>query len=166
MRAVSAAAGILVLGILVATPVFAADPSPAPTPHAATCAERYPGEGPAQVDLRLGCIANELVGHYTRGGGDPAPISSYLGQLVALVGGFVLLFLAARFVLGRASKRMAPASPGAYWLCPSCRSVNDPTRAACYACAQPWTPDAAIVPTAEHPEMVQRFGGDRKSGSS
>ncbi|HZM73814.1 MAG TPA: zinc finger Ran-binding domain-containing protein [Candidatus Polarisedimenticolia bacterium] len=155
-------AAIFLLGAT-AGGIAAADPTSTPRPP--TCAERYPGEGPAQVDLRLGCIASELVGHYTSGGaGDPAPISTYLGPLLALVGGFALLFLAFRFVLGRGQRRMAPATPGAYWLCPACHSVNEPTRAACYSCSRPWSPDAAIVPAAERPEMVQRFGGDRKSG--
>jgi hypothetical protein len=164
-RAALALVALLAAVLVAAVGVNAADPTPTAAPRQPTCAERYPGEGPAQVDLRLGCIANELVGHYTGGGaGEAVPISSYLGPLLVLVGGFVLLFLVARMALGRASRRLAPAAPGAYWLCPDCQSVNDPTRARCYSCGRPWTAEAATVERAQHPEMVQRFGGNRKSG--
>jgi hypothetical protein len=148
-----------------AAPALIAAADPTPPPRTLTCAERYPADGPAGIDLRLGCIASELVGQYTGDHpGDPAPISTYLGPLLVLVGGFALLFLMFRAGLAKGSRRLAPAVPSAYWLCPVCHSVNDPTRAACYSCGRPLSPEAAILPADERPEMVQRFGGDRKSG--
>src|SRR6185503_19649665 len=56
----------LALTMLAALPAIAAaaDPSAPPQPRPPTCAERYPEEGPAGVDLRLGCIVSELVGLY------------------------------------------------------------------------------------------------------
>ena len=161
-RGFSLVASALWLAIAVAAPVAADDPTP--TPHPPTCAERYPNEGPAGIDLRLGCIAAELVGHYTGATGEPVKISTYLAPLLVLTGGLALLVVAIRIVRGRAGRRLAPAAPSEWWLCLSCRSVNDPARPACYSCGRPWTPDAPVVPTAERPETVQRFGGDRKSG--
>ena len=143
----------------------AADPTTPPTPRPGSCAERYPEEGPAGLDLRLGCIANGLVTHYLGGdAGQPVRISTYLTPLAVLVAGLVLVLLAASLVRRRAGARLAPASPGAYWLCPDCSSVNEPTRATCYSCQRPWSSGAAVMPAAQNPEMVQRFGGDRKSG--
>jgi hypothetical protein len=163
LKIVAAAGMATALVAAISSATFAADPTP--TPQRPTCAERYPADGPAGVDQRLGCVVSELVGHYTGGGsGEPVPISTYLGPLLVLAGGFALLFVLFRSGLGRASRRLAPAAPGAYWLCPDCRSVNEPTRVACYSCNRPWGPEASIVPTAERPEMVQRFGGHRKAG--
>ena len=161
-RAGFALAAAIVLSLALTGAAAATDPKPTPRPP--TCTERYPADGPAGIDLRLGCIASELVGHYTgAGSGEPVPISTYLGPLLALVGGLALLFLAFRFVLGRGQRRMATATPSEWWLCPNCHSVNGQARPTCYSCNRPWTPDAPVVPTADLPEVVQRFGGDRKS---
>lgn len=149
-----------------AVPVGAADPTadPTPTEHPPTCAERYPADGPAGIDLRLGCIASELVGHYTGSGtGEPVRVSTYLGPALALVGTLLLAFVLIRFARGRAGERLAAAAPSEWWLCLKCHSVNAAGRPACYSCGTPWTPDAPVVPTSERPEFVQRFGGDRKS---
>lgn len=164
VKVVAAAAMAATLAAAITTAAFAADPTPTPRPP--TCAERFPADGPAGVDQRLGCIVSELVGHYTTGGvGEPVPISTYLGPLIVLVGGFALLFLAFHYMLGRGQRRMAAAAPSEWWLCPDCHSVNGQARPKCYSCNRPWTPDAPVVPTSERPEFVQRFGGDRKSAS-
>ena len=144
--------------------VAAADPSPTPRPP--TCAERYPAEGPAGVDLRLGCLVRELLGHYTgeEPSGQAPRLSAYLAPIVGVA-------ISVAFAIGllqlarRAGRRLAPATPAAWWLCPKCRSVNAVGKAACYSCGTPWTPDAPVVPTAARPETIQRFGGDRKSAS-
>jgi hypothetical protein len=142
--------------------VAGADPSPTPRPP--TCAERYPAEGPAGVDLRLGCIARELVGLYTgENAEEPPRISRYLGQMAVVAGAAVLAVVFLRLVRGRVGRRLAPVTPTAWWLCPKCRSVNAVGKTACYSCGTPWTPDAPVVPTADRPETIQRFGGDRKS---
>ena len=164
LKVVAAASMAAALATLITVGAFAADPSP--TPRAQTCAERYPAGGPGGVDRRLGCIVSELVGHYAGGGtGEPLPIRSYLGPLFALVGGFALLFVAFRYVLGRGQRRMAAAAPTEWWLCPACHSVNGAGGPRCYGCGQPWSPAAKVMPTADNPELVQRFGGDRKSAS-
>ncbi|MCI0345527.1 MAG: hypothetical protein L0221_08805 [Chloroflexi bacterium] len=153
------ALAVILLAAALQTLVAAADPTPTPRPP--TCAERYPAEGPAGVDQRRGCIVSELVGHYTSGGvGEPVPISAYLAPLLALVGGFALLFQVFRFVLGRGRRRMAAATPSEWWLCPNCHSVNGQARPNCYSCNRPWTPDAPLVLTSGHPEFIQHFGGD------
>ncbi len=155
----------LAFGFALAGPTSAADPSPSPTPHRPTCAERYPEDGPAGIDLRLGCIARELVGLYAGEPTDePARISAYLGPLAAVVVGALVVLWLARSVARRTARTLAPVLPGSWWLCDACRSVNGAGIARCYSCGAPWTPTAAVVPTDEHPEMVQRFGGDRKSG--
>ena len=165
-RALAAVALVVAVAFAVggalAGPTAAADPSPSPRPP--TCAERYPAEGPAGVDLRLGCIARELVGIYTgENAEEPPRISRYLGQMAVVAGAAVLAVVFLRLVRGRVGRRLAPEKPTAWWLCPKCRSVNAVGKAACYSCGTPWTPDAAVVPIAEHPKMTQRFGGDRKS---
>ena len=168
-RALAATALVVAVAFFVAGalagPIAAADPSPTPRPP--TCAEQYPGEGPAGVDLRLGCIARELVGLYTgeEPSGQATRLSAYLapiiGVAVAVAVAIGLLQLARR----RAGRRLAPATPAAWWLCPVCRSVNAAGRPACYSCGAAWTADALVVPTADHPETIQRFGGDRKSAT-
>ena len=158
--------GALAVPLLLAlatTPVLAADPSPsAPAePAAPTCTERYPAEGPAGVDLRLGCIVSELVGAYTRGQpGPPPPLSSWVLGLFAVFAGLLLLFRVTRVALGR---RMAPVAPVAWWACASCHSVNAGDSARCYACGGP-RPQGPGLEVAAEPGTPQSFGAGRKQG--
>jgi hypothetical protein len=156
-----------VLWIAATGAAMAADPSPSPSPspRPPTCAEQYPEEGPAGIDLRMACVVRELVGHYT--GAEPAGpqrISEVLVPMAAIVVIGLSLFVGARMIVRRSSHVLAPVLPSSWWLCPACTSFNPAGAAACYSCHTPWTPDAKVVPTSEQPLMVQRFGGDRKKG--
>jgi hypothetical protein len=155
---------LLVLGLLLVDPTVArgADPTSQPgAPGAATCAERYPEDGPAGVDLRLGCIVSEVVGLYTPGQtAPPPPISTYAISIAV----FVLLLLASaalvlRALSRRAGQALAPATPGEWWMCPRCRSVNGAARERCYRCgeARPGEPGTSLV-TEGRPETPQSFG--------
>jgi hypothetical protein len=130
--------------------VEAADPTPPPgTP---TCFERFSPDGPAGLDLRLTCLANELVGTFTNLG-DPAgpPIALVVTTLGAIVVGLIVVVVAWRLIRRQAGRRLASVTPAAWWVCPSCRSLNAPSVAACYACGTPWTLEAAVAPTAPDP---------------
>lgn len=148
-----------------AAAVAAAEPSPtpSPTPRPPTCTERYPEEGPAGIDLRLACIVQELLG-LGQPGDRPARISEWAGTIALLAGLGFAAFLVVYTIAGRLKRRFdrrtAPARPGAWWQCPDCRSVNGTGRATCYSCARARPPDALVLPTAETPIMVQRFGID------
>lgn len=141
--------------------VAAADPSPTERPP--TCTERYPDEGPAGLDLRLACIVNELLG-LGQPGDEPPRISVWAGTIALLAGLGFAVFLVVYVIAGRLKRRFerrtAPAQPGAWWQCPDCRSVNGAGRARCYSCGRARPPDALVLPTAEMPIMLQRFGID------
>jgi hypothetical protein len=132
-----------------------------PAPARATCADRFPAEGPAGVDLRLGCIAGEIVGLYTASSGQPpAPISTWLlvligGLAIALVAGWIVTRALAR----RAGRRLAPVLSGSWWVCDRCRSVNGAEKARCYSCGAPPPSGGPTMPTTERPEIPQSFGG-------
>ena len=139
----------------------AEDPTQPPVaPARATCADRFPAEGPAGVDLRLGCIAGELVGLYTASSSsDPTPISSYfLALFGGLVGALLVGWLVMRLLFRRAGRRMAPVLPGTWWICDRCRSVNAADASRCYACGAPPGHGPAL-PTSDQPETPQSFGG-------
>jgi hypothetical protein len=126
--------------------VSAADPT-AP-PSRPTCEQRFPASGPAGVDLRLGCLLGEIVGTFTGSTdqGDPAPLSSYLEPLLAVVlglSGAVVALVLARRVLGR---RLAPVVPVDWWNCDACRSYNAGSASRCYACG-------ARRPAAARPDL-------------
>ena len=74
--------------------------------------------------------------------------------LVALA----LFALALRLIAGRVGATLAPTTPESWWRCPTCRSLNQTGRLACYRCRRPWGPNAADVPTDAHPETRQSFG--------
>jgi hypothetical protein len=158
-------------GVLAATgagPALAADPTADPGATATsprTCAQRYPDEGPAGVDLRLGCIIGELVGHYRASAAqDATPASSYaLVVLGVLVAGFAAIWLVGRLLGRAAGRRLAPVQPGAWWLCATCRSVNGVGVTRCYSCgAAP--PDGPTLRTDDAPSTTQSFGSTRKRG--
>ena len=129
---------------------FGADPTaPRGTP---TCFERYETPGPGGIDLRLTCLANELVETFTdRGNPSRTPTAVIVTTVGALVAGLLVVFVVWRLLRRGAGRRLASVTPAAWWVCPACHSLNAPTATACYACGTPWTPDAAIAPTAPDP---------------
>jgi len=158
---------LLVVGIIagctaVGEPSTSAEPDASRPP---TCVERYPANGPAGVDLRLGCIVSELVGLYTSGQAGPPPtLSTYalvVAGIIALVG--VAAWLLARAGVRRASRRMAPVTPSAWWACPNCRSVNGANVERCYACGSP-PGDDQLMPTDDRPSTPQSFGERGRRG--
>ena len=161
----------LLLGaaLLLASPAWAlgadATSDPGATPPPPTCAERFPEDGPAGVDLRLGCIVGEVVGLYTAGqAAPPAPLSTYMIVLAILVaGGIVLALLAGRVLARRAGQRLAPVLAGEWWVCASCHSVNGTGVAHCYSCGAARS-DGATLRTDDAPVTPQSFGGTRKRG--
>jgi hypothetical protein len=153
---------LLVLALAAAIPATALSADPTPGPPAGsgpTCAERYPEDGPAGVDLRLGCVVSELVGLYTAGqAAPPPPLSTYavaLGIAIAVAAG--LLLLAGRLLARRAGQRLAPVTPGEWWLCSTCRSVNGTAAAQCYSCGSPRGTGPSLL-TDEQPATPQSFG--------
>jgi hypothetical protein len=166
LRSVAAAfaAALLLTAPLVA---LAAEPTPgaAPTPAPPTCAERFPEDGPAGVDLRLGCIVSQVVGLYTAGQQAPPPtLSTYAIALAGvLVGGIILALLVGRVVRRRAGERLAPVLAGEWWACPSCHSVNGAGVAHCYSCGAT-RPDGPTLRTDDAPATPQSFGSTRKRG--
>lgn len=147
--------------------VRADDPTPGPASETAppSCADRFPAEGPAGVDLRLGCIVGELVGLYTaRDARPPAPLSSYaIAAGALLVGVLVVVWFAGRLVARRAGRRLAPVLPDEWWVCATCRSVNGAGVERCYSCGA-GRPDGPTLPTDASPGIPQSFGEGRKRG--
>lgn len=160
-RAVLLATGGLLLVLLVGpTIAAAADPGASTAPP--TCAERYPAEGPAGVDLRLGCIVSEVVGLWRPSQtSPPPPLSAYAVAAGVLVMACIGLgLIAVRLMARRAGRRLAPTTPDAWWVCPSCHSINGLGTARCYNCATPAPDDigAALMPTSAQPATPQSFG--------
>ena len=165
IAAVVAVAAVITFGPVV---TLAADPTQGPaasTPAPPTCAERFPAEGPAGVDLRLGCIVGEVVGLYTAGQATPpAPLSTYAIVVAALVlVAVIAVWLLGKALARRASRRLAPVLASEWWVCASCRSVNAAGVARCYSCGSD-RPDGPMLRTDEHPEVAQSFGSTRKRG--
>ena len=162
-------ASLVLLSALFLLPAraFAADPTTAPTdaPRAPTCAERFPGEGPAGVDLKLGCIVGEVVGVYSAAAtSDPAPLSTYaIGVALLIAAGLAATWVVGRFVSQKAGERMAPVLAGEWWVCAKCKSVNGAGVTRCYSCGSP-PPDGPTMRTADAPGTPQSFGKTRKSG--
>lgn len=154
------------IAVLASAPAVskAADPvaTAGPAPARATCAERFPAEGPAGVDLRLGCIAGEIVGLYTAASGEPpAPISSWALILGVGVGSVAFAgWLVTRALSRRAGRRLAPVLAQSWWVCEGCRSVNGAEKRRCYSCGAPPS-DGPTMATSDSPETPQSFGGGR-----
>jgi hypothetical protein len=143
---------------------LAAGPGTAPgeTPRPPTCAERFPAEGPAGVDLRLGCIVSEVIGLWRPGEATPPPTLSTYAIVVGILGlALVALgLLGVRLFARRAGARLAPTTPDAWWVCPTCRSINGTAATRCYNCSTP-QPDAgavAMLETSPDPGTPQSFG--------
>jgi hypothetical protein len=161
----------LTLALTLAPAALAADPTPDPaaTIRPPTCAERFPSEGPAGVDLRLGCIVGEVVGVYTPGQPElPVPMSSYAIAVVLFVIGILIVILfTGRFLHWLAARsigrRLAPVLPGEWWVCASCKSVNGANAGRCYSCGA-GRPDGPALMTDDQPNIPQSFGRKRKSG--
>ena len=147
--------------------VLAADRTPDPnaTARPPSCAERFPEDGPAGVDLRLGCIVSEVAGLYTAGqGAAPPPLSSYAIVLVGLgIGAAAVALLVGRLLRGRAGRRLAPVLADEWWVCASCRSVNGAGVGRCYSCGSA-RPDGPTLRTDAAPATPQSYGSTRKRG--
>jgi hypothetical protein len=144
--------------------VAAADPGASPAPvaatHQPTCAERFPADGPGGVDLQLGCVVRELIGYFGGLGpsDEPQRLTGYLLPIAAVSLGLVALLAVARSLHRRASRRIAPATPVAWWSCPACRSLNAAGRASCYRCGRPFEERAIEMRTDAEPPAPQSFG--------
>ena len=157
--------GSLALVLVLFAPSFAAGGEPASvseTPRLPTCAQRYPAEGPAGVDLRLGCVVSELIGLWRPDQSSAPPtLSAYAITAAALVVASVALGLAiTRLLARRAGRRLAPMTPDAWWVCPSCHSINGFAASRCYNCGSPQPSDAAAgaMLTGDPPTTPQSFG--------
>lgn len=161
-RAILAAALALAATLAApSAPIQAQDGSPLPAPtRAPTCSDRFPADGPAGVDLRLGCIVGELVGLYTAASGtEPPTLSAYVivaGAAITI--GVILGALALRLLARRASRRLAPVLPSEWWVCPSCHSVNPAAASRCYACGSPPGP-GPMMATDPNPATPQSLSG-------
>jgi hypothetical protein len=167
-RARVAGLALVLLGSFAApSAVLGADPTPVPNATAppSTCSERFTDDGPAGVDLRLGCIVSEVVGLYTAGqDAAPPPLSTYAIVLIALgVGAAGIAVLAGRLLHRQAGRRMAPVLADAWWVCASCRSVNAAGVLRCYSCGST-QPDGPTLRTDAAPATPQSFGSTRKRG--
>jgi hypothetical protein len=162
---------ILALALTWAPAALAADPTadPGATTRPPTCSERFPSEGPAGVDLRLGCIVGEVVGLYTPGQPElPVPMSSYaIAVVLFVIGILIVIVFSGRFVHWLAARsigrRLAPALPGEWWVCATCKSVNGANVGHCYSCGAD-RPDGPALMTDDQPSIPQSFGRKRKSG--
>ncbi|HTK45187.1 MAG TPA: hypothetical protein VL749_07535 [Patescibacteria group bacterium] len=164
--ALLATGGLLLLSLLALVPgaagAAAADPAAGASPRPPTCTERFPAEGPAGVDLRLGCIVSEVIGLWRPSQtSPPPPLSAYAVAVGILAMALIALGLvAARLLARRAGQRLAPVTPEAWWVCPSCHSINGVGTARCYNCALPAPDDisTALLPTSDQPVTPQSFG--------
>ena len=162
------AAPLLAAGFLpdAVASAYAADPTATPAVAGPpTCSERYPAEGPAGVDLRLGCLIGELVGHYTGSvGEDATPASTYALVVIGLLlAGVLAVWMVGRLIGRAAGRRLAPVRPEEWWLCPTCRSVNGAGVQHCYSCGA-LRPEGPTLRTDDAPTTAQSFGSSRKRG--
>jgi hypothetical protein len=159
---------LALLAIALPSASLAADPTQLPGGQAAdppSCADRFPAEGPAGVDLRLGCIVSEVVGLYTAGqASPPPPLSTYAIAVAAVViAGALGLWMTGRLLARRAARRLAPVLASSWWICTACRSVNGAGILHCYSCGS-GRPDGPMLTTDDRPEIAQSFGSRRKRG--
>lgn len=135
MRLLLSLLGAACLLLSIAQPPVAFADDPARDPR---CADWEQHGAPAGVDLRLVCAANQVIGIYTGQATtdtDADPLLPYAAAaLITGVGLVAVGIVATRFVGRRAGRRLAPESPDAWWVCPSCQSLNADGRPSCYAC--------------------------------
>ncbi|HSL98012.1 MAG TPA: Ran-binding zinc finger domain-containing protein [Candidatus Deferrimicrobiaceae bacterium] len=139
-RAAAGAALAVAIGLALPSRGVGQDATTEPTAtRVPTCSDRFPAEGPAGVDLRLGCIVSELVGLYTASSrGEPPRLSAYVVVLAGGIAiGVLLVALGLRLLARRAAARLAPVTPTEWWVCPNCSSVNATSASRCYACGSP-----------------------------
>lgn len=165
--AIRTAQVLVAVALLLAAPanVISADPSRPPEARPPTCTERFPEEGPAGVDLRLGCVVSEVVGLYTPGQASAPPtISTYGIVLLAIVLGVaVVAVLSTRLLARRAGAALAPVMPDAWWQCPSCRSVNGAGVTRCYSCGAHQPADVKVtLATDDSARTPQSFGRGKR----
>ncbi len=141
----------------------AAEPDASARPP--TCAEQFPADGPAGLDLQLGCVVRELTGLYLGSGAadQPARISALGPPLAALATGLAIAWLVVRWVRRRAGARMAAAAPEAWWSCTGCRSLNAAGVLRCYACGRAWDPASLEVRVDPDALADQSFGRDPRA---
>ena len=144
-------------------PVWAADPTASGAPSSPPiCAERYPADGPAGIDLLLGCIVNEVMQSYlgagSRTASHPPRFSQWFGQIAAGVALVVGLFVLLRAIRRSAGRRLAPAAPIVWWECRDCRSLNAAGTPACYRCGQAFVSGGTEMRADAEPPAQQSFG--------
>lgn len=172
-----AVAGLLLLAVLPPWSAPAAEPDPSLPVAAASpiCAERYPADGPAGIDLLLGCIVNEVMQSYLGAGAGtsdkPPRVSQWFGPIAIVVAATVALLLVLRGARQRAGRRLAPAAPTIWWSCPGCRSVSAAGTATCYRCGWALEEGATELRADAEPLAPQSFGrrsdveaSDRRAG--
>lgn len=154
---------LLAVGLAASPSGRAAEPSPRPeaveVTHPPTCAERFPRDGPGGVDLQLGCVVGELIGYFGGLGpsDEPRRLTGYILPIVAVTVALVALLAVARTLHRRASRRVAPATPVAWWSCPACHSLSAAGRGTCYRCGQPYEPGLTEMRTDAEPPAPQSF---------
>lgn len=102
---------------------------------------------------------SEVVGLYTAGQSEAPPtLTTYaIGILGLVLAGLVVAAFAGRVLARRAGERLAPVTPGEWWLCPNCRSVNGANVTRCYRCGSPPQGGPNLV-TDDQPGTPQSFG--------
>jgi len=157
---------VFLLAVALAAPPSGRAVGPSPRPDAAevtrppTCAERYPADGPGGVDLQLGCVVSELVSFFSGLGpsDEPQRLTAYLVPIAAFAVALAALLLAGWQLNRRAGRRIAPATPVAWWSCPACRSLNATGRASCYRCGRSFEEGATEMRTDAETPAPQAFG--------
>lgn len=163
-RGLLALIGALILVALAsAGSAAAADPQRTPPPsRAPSCADRYPADGPAGVDLQLGCVVNEVVHGYlglgSEGSGEPARISAWLPSLGGVALGLAGIVLVIREARRRTGRRLASVVATSWWSCPACRSLNAAGTGTCYRCGRTSEAGLTELRTDAEPLMPQSFG--------
>ena len=167
--AIRTAQVLVAVALLLAAPanVISADPSRPPEARPPSCTERFPEEGPAGVDLRLGCVVSEVVGLYTPGQASAPPtisdLTKYLPVPAIVLGVAVVAILSTRLLARRAGAALAPVMPDAWWQCPSCRSVNGAGVTRCYSCGAHQPADVKVtLATDDSARTPQSFGRGKR----
>jgi hypothetical protein len=102
----------------------------------------------------------ELIGYFGGLGpsDEPQRLTGYLLPIAAVTLALVALLAVAWSLHRRASRRIAPATPVAWWSCPACRSLSAAGRTTCYRCGRPFEADSIEMRTDAEPPAPQAFG--------